>query len=154
AARDGGSCFWGIRMLTTRWTGLSLAAGLLLLYGGASAQDKVAPKDGLYINVPNALKDSDVAKIKTRITDSLKQDGRKGIATINFDFNPNGLPNSTAEFGACNALRKVIGNARSGAYGRPIKAVAFVSGEVSKHSVLPVLACSELVMANDPDNKR
>jgi membrane-bound serine protease (ClpP class) len=141
-------------MLTTRWTGLSLAAGLLLLYGGASAQEKIARKDGLYINVPNALKDSDVAKIKTRIADSLNKDGRKDIDTIIFDFNPNGLPNSTAEFGACNALRKEIGKVRSGGHGRQIKAVAFVSNEVSKHSVLPVLACSELVMANDPDNKR
>ena len=48
----------------------------------------------------------------------------------------------------------LIGKLRSGHYDRQIKAVAFVSNEVSRHTVLPVLACSEIVMANDPENKR
>src|SRR5437762_13961628 len=121
AARRVGLSSRGIRMVTTRrptdrrlWTGL-IAAGLYLGLASPAPAQNVARKDGLYINVPNALKDRDVDKIPDRIEDAVKnrKEERKGPDTIIFDFNPNGLPNSTSEFGACNSLRKLIGKLRS-----------------------------------------
>src|SRR5262249_55303202 len=35
-----------------------------------------------------------------------------------------------------------------------VRRVAFMSGGASRHTVLPALACTDLVMANDPDRKR
>src|SRR5262249_39347070 len=52
---------------------------------------------------------------------------------------------SSTNFGACSELAKKLRDLRKDR----VRAIAFVHGEVSRHSVLPVLACAEIVMASD-----
>src|SRR5262245_26756384 len=154
----------GIHMVTTprgspcaAWTGL-LAAGLLGVFVAAdplaAQQPKVAKRDGLYIPVLNPITDAGVKKIKDRVEEAIKKQSRD-IRLIVFDFNPpKGQPSGTSEFDPCNALARYIKSLRAGLYGESIKSVAFLRSEVTKHTVLPVLACSEIVMANDPEQKK
>jgi len=62
------------------------------------------------------------------------------------DFNPDGLPSASTQFGACYDLAKTLRSLRD----RDVRVIGFVHGEVARHSVLPVLACTEIVMSNDP----
>lgn len=123
---------------------------------GEAQEGRVARKDGLYITVPNPITDSAYGNIKERIDHAIKKQKREGIDTIIFDFNPKGQRSGTGpdRFGSCESLANFIRELNSGLYDKRIRTVAFVRNEVSKHTVLPVLACSELVMANDGENNR
>ncbi len=54
------------------------------------------------------------------------------------DFNPDGRADATSDFGACWALAKEIRELQ----GQGVETRAFVHGNVSRHAVLPVLACA------------
>ncbi len=54
------------------------------------------------------------------------------------DFNPDGRADATSDFGACWALAKEIRELQ----GQGVETRAFVHGDVSRHAVLPVLACA------------
>ena len=61
-----------------------------------------------------------------------------------YDFNPEGKENSSKDFGSCYELAKYLrGLQERGG----VRTVAFVHGLVTRHSVLPVLACSEVVFS-------
>jgi membrane-bound ClpP family serine protease len=65
------------------------------------------------------------------------------------DCNPEGRPNRCADSGACRDLARRIRDAQN----RGARTVAWVHGEVSRHSVLPVLACDEIVLSDDPPSR-
>src|SRR5581483_1529326 len=141
--------FWVPRPLLGRML-LLLALGL----GGwfapkASAQD-VAPKDGLFITVLDPITDVSINTIKAKIKKAIERQNRK-IQIVVFDFNPFEQPAGTSNFIACNELAEYIRNLTLGqvhpSYPR-MHTVAFIHKEVSKHTVLPVLACGERVMSN------
>lgn len=153
----------------TKWTEavytLVVAALTLLgvLAGGGlanrvTAQDGVR-KDGLFLTVPNPITDNAVVQIKKKVEDALERQKRRRIDTIVFDFNPydpnssegRGQPSGTSHFGSCYDLAEYIRNLRLGQV-KPIypkmTTVAFVHNEVSKHTVLPMLACGQIIMSD------
>lgn len=62
-----------------------------------------------------------------------------------FDFNPEGKPSNSADFGACYNLKDEIRRVRE----RGARTIAYVHGSVTRHSVLPVLACDEIVFSRE-----
>ena len=105
----------------------------------SAAWAQAGGKDGLFLSVPNPISDAFVKEVEKTIETASKS-GRK-ISVIIFDFNPMG-PNGTSSYGNCRDLANYIEKLRH------VKTVAYVSHEVTHHTVLPVLACQELVMAS------
>lgn len=75
-----------------------------------------------------------------------QEQGDPGVFKIICDFNPDGLPNKSDDFGACYELAERLRDLQK----RGVRTIAFVHGDVSRHSVLPVLACSEVVLSRQP----
>jgi membrane-bound ClpP family serine protease len=122
----------------------------LLGLAPAPAQGPVT-HDGLFISVPNPIRDEVVQQIRLKVRDAVERQKRP-IDTVVFDFNPDGQPAASGNFGSCSDLSDYIRNLQLGAaHGSRIKAVAFVRGTVTKHSVLPVLACGQIVMSQELD---
>ena len=105
--------------------------------------------EGMFITVPNPITDAVITQVKTKIQRTIEREGRQ-VTKIIFDFNPKGVPAATSDYGPCITLKNYLLALRLGqisaSYPR-IHTVAFVHGEVSKHTVLPVLACAEMVMS-------
>jgi membrane-bound ClpP family serine protease len=106
-------------------------------------------RDGLFITVPNPISDTAVNEIEQKIRAAFDQEHRR-IRIIVFDFNPNDAPSGTSRPASCTALAYYIRDLRLGrAQNLPeVHTVAFVHNETTRHTVLPVLACGELVMSN------
>jgi membrane-bound serine protease (ClpP class) len=98
------------------------------------------PEDGVFITVGNPIT-SEVTNRVRNIAEEAKA-GKNGrvISKIVFDFNPNDREASAPDFGPCYDLARYIKNLHN------VTTVAFVHHKVSRHTVLPVLACKELVM--------
>jgi membrane-bound serine protease (ClpP class) len=122
-----------------------LALAALLAPGSAFAQ---GPVDGLFITVPNPINDAAVQQIKRKVKDAVEAKKRT-ISMIVFDFNPKGLPAGTKEnFGSCHDLADYIARELGS-----IKTIAFVHNQVTRHTVLPVLACGQIVMSKEKDSE-
>src|SRR5205807_8840717 len=65
-----------------------------------------------------------------------------GVKKIVFDFNRDDKDAVNTSFGACYELASYIAGLRVNT-----QTVAFVHGKVAGHTVLPVLACQEVVMS-------
>ncbi len=103
---------------------------------------KEAGLDGLFVNVPNPI--STLAPIKNVVDKARLAPGRN-LKVVVFDFNPEGRDSATDEYGPCADLAKYIRTlAQNG-----VKTVAFLHGKTIRHSVLPVLACDDVVMSSD-----
>jgi membrane-bound ClpP family serine protease len=63
------------------------------------------------------------------------------------DFNPDNRDNASDDFGACLTLARYLRDLQKK---QGIQVIAYVHGKVTRHAVLPVLACSEIVMSKDP----
>jgi membrane-bound serine protease (ClpP class) len=122
----------------------------LLLPQSVSAQP--AGTDGLFVSVPNPITQDAVNLIKTKVAYAFERQ-KRNVKTIVFDFNPNG-PAATSDYGPCLTLKNYL----SDLWQRRVKlrdgypqvnTVAFVHNKVTRHSVLPALACAELVMSKD-----
>jgi membrane-bound serine protease (ClpP class) len=125
-----------------------LAAALLLLATPASvrAQDEAKPGRVLAVDAP--ITPGTVGTLRDAIADALKRpEARRGQGrfTVILDFNPEGKRNSSKDFGPCYALADYLLNKLQG---QGVHTIAYVHGEVSGQSVLPVLACSEIVFSN------
>jgi membrane-bound serine protease (ClpP class) len=139
-----------------RWNGPLLAA--LLLAGGVFAQQlagqEQAARDGLFITVPHPLDDSGLKQINEKIKKAVLNQ-RRPIQTIVFDFNPNGQPAGTSSFNVCASLADYIRDLPRGQAkdlpGFQSKTIAFVHNQVTNHTVLPVLACGQIVMSQEVD---
>ncbi len=111
--------------------------------------------DGLFITVPNPITDVVVQQTRLKVRDALQRQ-KRAIDIVVFDFNPDGQPAGSSNFGSCSDLADYIRNLQLGIAhpdaGR-IKAVAFVHGRVTKHTVLPALACGQLVMSAELDEE-
>ncbi len=139
---------------------LSWAALLLAWAGVTSAPAQEAPtKDGLFISVPNPITDKAVQQIKQKVQDALEGGKQRKITTVVFDFNPSGQPSGTSDFGSCLSLADYIRQLQLRQF-KPawpaLATVAFVQHETTRHTVLPVLACGQIVMSGevDKDNKQ
>src|SRR5206468_1075585 len=81
---------------------------------------------------------------------------KRAIDVVVFDFNPDGQSAGTNTFGSCSDLADYIRSLQNGVVhpdrGR-IKAVAFIRGAVTRHTVLPALACGQIVMSAELDEE-
>jgi membrane-bound ClpP family serine protease len=122
---------------------VSLLAGL-----ARSRADEIGP-DGLFITVPNPITESAVLQIEERVKDAVERQGRT-LGVVVFDFNPNAKPAGTSNVFPCMQLKDYIGRLGLGQVPKcpKVLTVAYVQEEVTDHTVLPVLACREIVMSS------
>jgi membrane-bound ClpP family serine protease len=116
------------------------AAAVLCAAGPLLAQNAIA-QDGLFVAVPNPITSEVVQRIRNQVE---PRQNSKPVGTIVFDFTPAGKDVSNTDFNSCYALAETISRLRANA-----NTVAFVHGAITGHTVLPALACKELVMSRD-----
>jgi membrane-bound serine protease (ClpP class) len=112
-------------------------------------------RDGLFITVPNPIDDKAVSQIERKVQEAIERQKRT-ITTIVFDFNPEGLPSGTSDWNSPNRLAEFIRHLQQRTVpGKELypnmATVAFVRNMVTKHTVLPVLACKQIIMSNETD---
>jgi membrane-bound serine protease (ClpP class) len=121
-------------------TGLFALLALLGTVTPTLAQNAVA-EEGLFVAVANPITSEVVQRIRNQVEP--RQNSRP-VRTIIFDFTPAGKDVVNTDFASCYSLAETISRLRANA-----TTVAFVHGTVTGHTVLPVLACKELVMSRD-----
>jgi membrane-bound ClpP family serine protease len=123
--------------------GVSLVALAVLAGPRRALAADAARADGLFISVPNPITDDSFTRIKNRIEDARKRKDRP-IRTIVFDFNPNNAAGHTTNFYTCQRLADYLLHLSN-----ELRTVAYVHNTVKGHTVLPVLACTELIMSGE-----
>jgi membrane-bound ClpP family serine protease len=116
-----------------------LFAFLLLRHSPALAQE-MRQEGGLFITVQNPITSEVFSRVVAKSERALAS-GKVG--KLIFDFNPGGHPSCSEDYGACRDLAAHLLNLKQ------CQTVAFVHNEVTGHTVLPVLACQELVMSRE-----
>jgi len=127
-----------------RWgTFSSLIIGGCLLAGSSrvAAQEPTA-EDGLFITVQTPITSGVVNRVK-ETTERARVRKDKVIRKIIYDFNPNDQDAATPDFGPCFDLAVYVQGLHE------LTTVAYVHKKVYRHTVLPVLACKEMVMGSD-----
>jgi hypothetical protein len=105
--------------------------------------------DALLLAVPSPITADTPTVLGKRIVDASRQDGFHPRAIL-FDFNPGEQPTETAAFGVCLDLAEFIRKVGKGEAGTPpVETIAYVTKAATKHTVLPVLACSKIVLGPD-----
>jgi membrane-bound ClpP family serine protease len=122
----------------------ALVAGLALV-GLVQAPPSLAQgprlqNDAIFIPVPGRLDSTAVDQIEAKIKAALKRPTAP-VHKVIFDFNPEGQPVFASDMYMAMRLMRYIRGLRQ------VRTIAFVHADVSRHSVLPVLACKELVMS-------
>ncbi|HZY89601.1 MAG TPA: hypothetical protein VFE78_32570, partial [Gemmataceae bacterium] len=133
---------------------LAPAAALLLAVLPAAAPAQAPQGSGLVIQVPTTLTTLETNRLRNALLRPLKlyeaarqnDQRRAGSFKLVCDFNPEGRPTASDDFGACYELAKYLRSLQK----EGIQTVAWLHGDVSRHSVLPVLACSKIVMSAEP----
>lgn len=95
--------------------------------------------DGLVIPVASPITTDTVTRVKNSIELARKRTERRPSVLV-FDFNPSGKDSASPEFGACGDLAIHVAGIVD------MKTVAYVHKKASGHTVLPVLACQEIVV--------
>ena len=116
---------------------LGLALSVAFVAAPAIAQNAVADS-GLFVTVPNPLTSDGYTRIKNRI-DAARSKPEARPSVVIFDFNPNDKDANTPDVGPCYDLGDYIAKLTD------IATVGYVHQKVTGHTVLPVLACKELV---------
>lgn len=132
------------------WSGCLLIA---VAWATSAATASAQGRDGLFLTVPNPITSQDVQRLKLKVEAALDRQKRP-IGTIVFDFNPEDRPAGTSDFGPCWSLASYIRDLRFGNVkaGWPrIKTFAFVHHETTRHTVLPVVSCDQIVMSDAVD---
>ncbi|MFO0928061.1 MAG: hypothetical protein U0736_13660 [Gemmataceae bacterium] len=106
------------------------------------------PTEGLVVQVPNPVTTEATHRLRSLLHGPLKrfeqgagQQGGRFVLVC--DFNPDGRRADCDDFGACHDLSSFLRSVAAGHRG--VRTVAYVHGEVRRHSVLPALACNDLV---------
>jgi membrane-bound ClpP family serine protease len=127
-----------------------LVLAVALAWAAAARADNTVV-EGQFIAVDGPI-NADVAGQVVRIMDRYAQrfrDDKRGddkrkadrVLKIVFDFNPRGEANVSPNFGPCYELATAIRKLQD------VTTIAFVHGQASRHTVLPVVACKELVLS-------
>jgi membrane-bound serine protease (ClpP class) len=109
---------------------------------------------GLIVPIPTSITTDVTRRLKgtlygplKRYNEARRQDPEAaGTFKLVCDFTPDGRANSSDDFGACYELAKYL----HGLDEEGIQTVAWVHGDVTRHSVLPVLACREVFLSAAP----
>src|SRR5262245_41457390 len=108
------------------------------------------PVDGLLVEIPASITTESTARLRSELLRPLK-DFAQGAAQQNgrfvllCDFNPEGRRAECDDFGASYELAKYLRKLHTDNKGA--RTVAYVHGDVRKHSVLPVLACNDIAFS-------
>jgi membrane-bound ClpP family serine protease len=113
--------------------------------------DEAPPfREGLFISVRSPITSEGVNRIKAEVERVLFREERP-VRILVFDFNPGresfAYPSSTQDYGPCADLAEFLLELPNKAAG--LSTVAFIHQEVTGHTVLPALACNEIVMSHD-----
>jgi membrane-bound serine protease (ClpP class) len=100
------------------------------------------PDEGIFVNVPNPVTGEGVTRVKNSI-EAARSNANRPIRKVVFTFNPSGKEASTTDFGAAYELAGYIEKLHD------LSTIAFVSNPVSGHTILPVMACKEIVMSKN-----
>jgi membrane-bound ClpP family serine protease len=126
--------------------------GLLLLLLGLAipaVRADEAPSEGIFITVPSPITSEVTNRVKEtteRYVQRLKAapaDGPRPEVKVVYDFNPDNKPAGTRDFGPCRDLARFIRKQHD------VRTIAFVHAETTRHTVLPVLACDDIVMSSE-----
>jgi membrane-bound serine protease (ClpP class) len=133
-----------------RWIACCL---VLLLSGALLAQER--RNAGLVAPIPATITTEATSRLRSalygpwrRYEDERNRDPR-GVGNFYLicDFNPDNRDNASEDPGACQSLARYLRDLQKK---QGIQVIAFVHGSVTRHAVLPVLACSEILMSQQP----
>jgi membrane-bound serine protease (ClpP class) len=120
---------------------------LLALLPAVAAERGVT---GVIVPIPTSITTDSVARLRSSLHGPLKRfeqeapgEGRQFVVLC--DFNPEGRRSECDDFGACYSLASYL--SRLPIETKGVLTIAYVHGEVRRHSVLPVLACREIVFS-------
>jgi membrane-bound ClpP family serine protease len=119
---------------------LCLAAVGWWARSAAAEAEAAPPVNGLFITVRTPITTEVASRITTKIDRFLQQPDHRGLKIV-FDFNPDSYPASTSDYGPCRTLAQAILDLHD------VNTIGFVHNEVTGHTVLPVLACKEIVIS-------
>lgn len=128
---------------STRWLVLGMLLGSLSI-GNSSMQAQEAER-GLFVTVFNPITDASITQMQNTI-DRNRSQGVKPLRVVVFDFNPSGVEAATENYGTALTLARYI-KELSDNHG--ITTVAYLRNKTTRHTVLPVIACKDIVMAQD-----
>ena len=120
---------------------------LLALVPSVAAEKSVT---GAIVQIPTSITTDSVARLRSSLHGSLKRfeqeaPGKDRQFVVLCDFNPEGRRSECDDFGACYSLATYLSHLPIETKG--VLTVAYVHGDVRRHSVLPVLACREIVFS-------
>jgi membrane-bound ClpP family serine protease len=136
--------FGEVHMLKALLASLSLLLLPALVAPAARAGEPLA--EGIFISVPNPITSDVFYRVMgttERYLKRVKEAGMHPDVKIIYDFNPTNESASTRDFGPCRDLAKFIGRQQG------VRTIAFVHKEATAHTVLPILACNEIVMSSE-----
>ena len=122
---------------------LVLVALLAFLFAPAAPAQE-PPADGIFVTVNNPITEGVISQIKGQV-DAARNAPKRNVKKVVFNFNPDGKDAATEAYGTCYELAKYIRSLRDNG----LMTIAFVHGKTTRHTVLPVIACDELVMSSD-----
>jgi membrane-bound serine protease (ClpP class) len=131
---------------------LALFGGLVSSHASVRAQQT---RDGLFITVPNPIDDKAVSQIERKVQEAIERQ-KRNVSIVVFDFNPQGQPSGTSDWNSPNRLAEYIRHLQQatvpGKNYANIATVAFIQNQVTLHTVLPVLACKQIIMSSEVDS--
>src|SRR5262245_52336795 len=98
------------------------------------------PEDGVFITVPNPITSGAFSQVREQTERARQKRKDRLITKIVYDFNPDGREAASPDFGPCSDLADYLRSFHD------VTTVAFVHARTTRHTVLPVLACREVVM--------
>src|SRR5262245_18175681 len=116
---------------------LSIPTGLERNLSRAQGTDS---EPGIFLTVQNPITSEETNRIREKLDAPVRE---RHVAKIVFDFNPDGKEAASRDYGPCRDLARSLNQLHQ------ITTVAFVHSKVTRHTVLPILACKELVMSAD-----
>jgi membrane-bound ClpP family serine protease len=149
ATRDSALC---VRSYRQGFAALAVLLATALFLGATSpspsragdAQDQ-APDDGvegLFITVQTPLTSPAANQVIAKTRRFCERPGHLKRKIV-YDFNPDGHASATTDYGSCHDLAKFLLSLQG------VTTVAFVHNDLQGHTVLPVLACKEIVMSKE-----
>jgi membrane-bound ClpP family serine protease len=130
----------GIMSKIVTTTLISLVVGATVQPLSAQPARGGAPEEGIFVLVPHPITSDVVARVRNQVDEARSEKHGRVVSKVIFDFNPNGRESASTDFGPCLDLARYIRGLHN------LVTVAYVHNKVSRHSVLPVLACQEVVM--------
>ncbi len=133
--------------------GSVLSVGLLLIALSPTFVFAQSADRGYVLKVPSALDtrwiDTQKNFINNRVARFEKDRPDGARFKLICDFNPDNRPAACEDYYACAKLADYLLELKNDP-NKHVLTVAYVHDEVTRHSVLPVLACSEIVFADKP----